>query len=200
MPNADWSNRRRGGRRHLLPPSVCIFTTSAPRQYTGPAADAPHTPTGATTGTAGPRRDGAACRGGGGAGGAYGAGCVAADFFRFVAATHRARTGGGQAAVAPEKAAAASLSAAVGREAARCRPWHLVVADKRCQRRKPVRGGDGRQRCKSPPRWHRDKTNNTCMRSPPYSSSINRISICWIKRSDLIVAIHGFNHTAPPHW
>ena len=160
MLNADWKNRPRGDRRHLLPPSVRICTTSAPRQYTRPAADAPHTPIGATTGTAGPRRDGAACGGGGGAGAAYGTGCVAADCFRFATGTGRDRTGGGQAAVAPEKAATTSLPAAVGREAARSRLWHLVVADERCQRRKPVQGGDGRQRqrhSRSPPRWHRDK-------------------------------------------
>jgi len=160
LPNADRNDRRRGGRRHLLPRSVCICTASGPRQNTGPAADAPHTPTGATTGTAGPRSDGAACRGGGGAGAAYGTSCVAADCCRFAAGTGRVRTGDGQAAVASEKAAAASLRAAIGREAARCRPWRLVVADERCQRRKAVRGGDGRQRqrrSRSPPRWHRDK-------------------------------------------
>jgi len=109
LPNADRSNRRRGDRRHLLPHSVRIRTTRVPRQYTGPAADAPHTPTGATTGTAGPRRDGAACGGGGGAGAAYGTGCVASDCFCFATGTDPARTGGGQAAVAPEKAATASL-------------------------------------------------------------------------------------------
>jgi len=141
LPNADWSNRRRGGRRHLLPPSVCIYTTSALRQYTGPAADASLTPTDASTGTARPRRVGAACGGGGdAAGAAYGTGCVAADCSHFETGTGRVRAGGGQAAVAPEKAAAASLPAAVGHEAARCRPWHLVVAEERCQCRKAVRG------------------------------------------------------------
>jgi len=146
--------------RSTIPPSVRICTTRAPRQYTGPAADALHTPTGATTGTAGPRRDGVAYGGGGGAGAAYGTGCVAAECFHFATGTGRARTAGSQAAVAPEKAANGSLPAAVGREAARCRPWHLVVADDRCQRRKPVRGGDGRQRQRRsrwPPRWHSDK-------------------------------------------
>ena len=174
MLNADWSNRRRGGRRHLPPPSVSICTTSGPRLYTGPAADARHTPTGATTGTAGPSSDGAACGDRGGAGAAYGTGCVADDCFRCAAGTVRVRTGGGQAAVAPEKAAAASQRPAVGREAAHCRPWHRVVADERCQRRNAVRGGDGRQRqrrSRSLPRWHRNNIQkcNKCMRSAPYS-------------------------------
>jgi len=109
--NADWKNRPRGDRRHLLSPSVRICTTSAPRQYTRPAADAPHTPIGATTGTAGPRRNGAACGGGGGAGAAYGTGCVATDRFCFATGIVRTRTGGGEAAVAPEKAGTASLPA-----------------------------------------------------------------------------------------
>jgi len=104
---------------------------------------------------------------------AHGTGCAAADCFCFATGTGRARTGGGQEAGAPKKAATASLPVAVGHEAARCRPWHLVVVDGRCQRRKPVRWGDGRQRqqhSRSPPRWHCGKIEkcNKCMRSAPY--------------------------------
>jgi len=81
----------------------------------------PH-PTGAASGTAGSRSAGAACGGGGGGGTGDGVGCVDADCSRFKAGAGHVVTGGGRAAVVPEKAAVAFVPAAVGREAARSRP------------------------------------------------------------------------------
>ena len=64
---------------------------------------------------------------------------------RFVTGAVRVSNGAGRAEVVPETAGAAPLPAAVGREAACCRPWHLAVAEDGRLRRRSVRGGDGRQ-------------------------------------------------------
>ena len=111
---------------HERCPPVCRSRRRYPPLLTG------------ATGTAGLRSIGAAWGGGGGTGAADGADCVVADFSRLVAGTGHVRTGGGRAAVVPEKAAAAPLPAAIGLEAACCRPRHLEVADYGGQSRQAV--------------------------------------------------------------